>query len=371
MANTKKTPRKAANMDLKETRKNISEELKRQAREIEKALEEPQPSTSGLQNTIKASISTRCDLCNKVFKNEKTLKAHNSYKHAPTSEIYACNLCFKTFTRKDTCFRHFKNKHDIEKPEPENYTMYTAGPRENAVKPKTWVPPAECLTEEDFAKYKNPKFRIVKPNIQKRKSNENQEEPTSKRIKEEPPTNPSLTNIPEVISPITSPQRSPARCTPSMSQEEPYSPPFPSHPSTEIPFYYPIEENGQTTIVIPSTSEILKDDLNLSSSSESSISSSDSEDTQVKKIMNISLKQGIFDDLDLTLPSRDDDFNPSAIILSAEDALAMDKECEKMMEESDFEKELAEGKMPTDLETLDKLIVQKQQEILEFMAKFK
>ena len=156
-----------------------------------------------------------------------------------------------------------------------------------------------------------------------------------------------------------------------MSQEEPYSPPFPSHPSTEIPFYYPIEENGQTTIVIPSTSEILKDDLNLSSSSESSISSSDSEDTQVKKIMNISLKQGIFDDLDLTLPSRDDDFNPSAIILSAEDALAMDKECEKMMEESDFEKELAEGKMPTDLETLDKLIVQKQQEILEFMAKFK
>ena len=139
--------------------------------------------------------------------------------------------------------------------------------------------------------------------------------------------------------------------------------------------YQTIEDHGETTIVIPSTSEILRSDLQLSSSSSlSSIHSDDSDWTTTRKVMEIDLNQGFPANLDIEHPSREVtnekqqykviDFlpkpkppTPTVITIS----------------DSESEDESTQKPAPTIAEErarLDRLIQQKIQDIEDFMKKF-
>ena len=160
MAKTKTTPRKSTNMEVYKTRKGINYELQKQARELERMLgdHEKTPRQEPAINqgaSCSTTQSTRCDLCNKVFTTPKGLKRHNNYKHSEVTPIYHCNTCFLAFTREDSFKRHYNKSHHT-KPTENDLTIYYGGPRDTSIKPKTWTPPAEVLTENDFKKYKNP-----------------------------------------------------------------------------------------------------------------------------------------------------------------------------------------------------------------------
>lgn len=52
-----------------------------------------------------------CDVCNSRFSTEKTLKLHIEAKHVPSTFVYQCPSCNKTFLRASAVIRHLTNDH--------------------------------------------------------------------------------------------------------------------------------------------------------------------------------------------------------------------------------------------------------------------
>ena len=60
------------------------------------------------KNIAKIVESSRCDICNKVFKSAKGLARHQKYLHQNTFHSYRCEICYKSYTRLDVIKRHLK-----------------------------------------------------------------------------------------------------------------------------------------------------------------------------------------------------------------------------------------------------------------------
>ena len=113
-----------------------------------------------------------------------------------------------------------------------------------------------------------------------------------------------LTKMAPLISPINTPYNSPPK-TPTLDEPD-IKPVIQETNDHGIPIYNTIMEGDHETCVIYSTSEILKSDLNLSSSSDSSIHSDDSEMTQDQKTLNLLYQHNGFDGIEMTLPPKYD-----------------------------------------------------------------
>ena len=109
-----------------------------------------------------------------------------------------------------------------------------------------------------------------------------------------------LTKMAPLISPINTPYNSPPK-TPTLDEPD-IKPVIQETNEHGIPIYNTIMEGDHETCAIYSTSEILKSDLNLSSSSDSSIHSDDSEMTQDQKTLNLLYQHNGFDGIEMTLP---------------------------------------------------------------------
>ena len=54
----------------------------------------------------------KCEICEKVFKTQKTLKNHFTTAHYGKVRIIACNICTKTFSTQSKLKIHIKTVHE-------------------------------------------------------------------------------------------------------------------------------------------------------------------------------------------------------------------------------------------------------------------
>ena len=102
---------------------------------------------------------------------------------------------------------------------------------------------------------------------------------------------------------ISSPKQPTPPVTPTLDEPD-IKPIIPECSDHGIPIYNTIQENDQEVTVIYSTSEILKAEVDLSSSSDSSISSKDSESTQERKTLNLMYQNDGFKGIEFTMPPK-------------------------------------------------------------------
>ncbi|XP_062572409.1 zinc finger protein lsy-27-like [Saccostrea cucullata] len=82
----------------------------------------------------------QCTTCNRKFKQASNLKRHNELQHNPIVTRYYCDICKKSYCRKDVVQHHIAKEHpDTEFKETLIFTC--TSPREMAEKPKEWERP--------------------------------------------------------------------------------------------------------------------------------------------------------------------------------------------------------------------------------------
>ncbi|XP_055605406.1 uncharacterized protein LOC129753595 [Uranotaenia lowii] len=68
------------------------------------------PTTNNNNNNPQQQIHS-CDDCNLQFDTEKTLKVHVEMKHTPSTYVYSCPYCSRTFMQPASVIRHLSNDH--------------------------------------------------------------------------------------------------------------------------------------------------------------------------------------------------------------------------------------------------------------------
>ncbi|XP_061196186.1 uncharacterized protein LOC133204470 [Saccostrea echinata] len=104
----------------------------------------------------KANIT--CNRCERKFKDLSNLKRHFNLTHNPTITRYYCEICKKSYCRKDVVRRHIIKDPQTEYSDSLIFTC--SNPRETAEKPKKYVPPFESRPKST----KTPIFRIKPAN---------------------------------------------------------------------------------------------------------------------------------------------------------------------------------------------------------------
>lgn len=84
-----------------------------------------------------------CSKCSKMVSNITALKRHMRIKHSVVSYRYFCEICRKSYCRRDVAIQHILKMHDSADVEI-NISKEVYDPKLSAEKPKIWIPPPEA-----------------------------------------------------------------------------------------------------------------------------------------------------------------------------------------------------------------------------------